>query len=59
MIEGKRSPSDEVVMEMLSERYGWTPSQIREQSKDDLNYYIRIISIKNRLEKAKAKKYAR
>lgn len=39
-------------MEMLSKEYGWTPSQIREQSVDDINQYIEIINQKNKIAKA-------
>jgi hypothetical protein len=40
-------------MEILSERYGWTPTQIREQSKQDIDAYLKIISERNRLENKK------
>lgn len=43
-------------MEMLSEKYGWTPSQIRKENFKDLETYIDIISVKNRIEKENAKK---
>lgn len=48
-------------MEMLSERYGWTPIQIREQGFNDLETYLDIISVKNKieLENAKKNKYGR
>jgi hypothetical protein len=46
-------------MEMLSEKYGWTPTQIREQSIDDILNYIDIISVKNKIEKENNKKYKR
>lgn len=35
-------------MEMLSDRYGWTPRQIREQYVEDIEQYVRIIGIKKR-----------
>ena len=41
-------------MEMLSERYGWTPDQIRNLRLDDLQYYIEIIRIKKQREKRHA-----
>ena len=43
-------------MEALSERYGWTPIQIREQSFNDLETYLDIISVKNKIEMENAKK---
>lgn len=47
-------------MEMLSERYGWTPMQIREQRVDDLVAYLDIITLKNKIEKRQSsKKYGR
>lgn len=41
---------------MLSEKYGWTPSQIREQSYDDLMAYIDIGNVKTKIENQKSKK---
>ena len=41
---------------MLSDRYGWTPNQIREISISDLQNYINIISVKNSLQKEESKK---
>ena len=35
-------------MEMLSERYGWTPQEIRDMKSDDINAYLDIISIQNK-----------
>ena len=46
-------------MEMLSEKYGWTPSQIRGEDVKDLMIYIDIISVKNRIEKENNKNYGR
>lgn len=37
-------------MEMLSEEYGWTPSQIRDENVLDIRYYIEIISTKRLLQ---------
>jgi hypothetical protein len=58
-LEGKRSPSNIVIMERLSQEYGWTPNQIREMSQEDVIGYIETISIKNQLEKAKQNKNGR
>jgi len=41
-------------MEMLSERYGWTPSQIRNELAEDVEQYIEIISMKGKIEKIRA-----
>lgn len=46
-------------MEMLSERYGWTPNQIRDISLSDIENYLDIISLKNKNDKenSRRKKY--
>lgn len=46
-------------MELLSEKYGWTPSQIRNESMKDLEVYIDIIGVKNNIEKELYKKNKR
>ena len=51
--------SDEVIMEMLSNRYGWTPSQIREQRWQDIENYLDIILVEKKVEKYLKKKYGR
>jgi len=38
-------------MEALSQRYGWTPDQIRESKVSDINQYLEIIAEINRQEK--------
>jgi hypothetical protein len=43
-------------MESLSESYGWTPSQIRKEKFSDLENYLDIISMKQRIEKEMYKK---
>ena len=45
-----------VIMELLSERYGWLPSEIREQKISDIHDYLDIIAIKNMLAKNNLKK---
>jgi hypothetical protein len=52
-LEGKKSPSDIVIAEMLSEKYGWTPNEIKNQSLNDIRDYLEIINIKMKLEKKK------
>jgi hypothetical protein len=44
-------------MELLSDKYGWTPNQIREIPMNDIEDYLEIISMKNRLEQAQIKKH--
>ena len=46
-------------MEMLSERYGWTPSQIKKEDRYDIACYIEIIAIKKQIEKAQQKQNGR
>lgn len=49
-------------MEALSERYGWTPSQIRVERAEDIRAYISIVSTKQKIEKRKLdtmKRYGR
>jgi hypothetical protein len=41
----------EVLMEMLSAEYGWLPDEIKRQSSEDINNYIKIIKVKRRMEK--------
>jgi hypothetical protein len=41
-------------MEMLSAKYGWTPSQIRAERAEDIGQYVEIISMQNRINKANA-----
>ncbi len=46
-------------MEALSERYGWTPEQIKKMERKDLLHYWKIIGIKNKLENIKLKELNR
>lgn len=55
-MEGRSTPSSIVIMEMLSDRYGWTPGQIREQRVEDIEQYVRILNIKSRLERKHRRK---
>jgi hypothetical protein len=43
-------------MEMLSDRYGWLPSQIRNESVDDMIDYVDIAGVKNKIEIENSKK---
>lgn len=40
-----------VIMEMLSDKYGWTPEQIRAQRQEDIEAYINILHIKSKINK--------
>jgi hypothetical protein len=40
-------------MEILSDRYGWTPDQIRAQRVEDIEQYMQIIRVKHRIERSK------
>jgi hypothetical protein len=44
-------------MELLSERYGWTPEQIRAQPIDDIEAYVEIIRIKRDIERKHLKQH--
>ena len=46
-------------METLSEKYGWTPKQIKEQSASDILDYWNIVNVKKMLREAEAKKNKR
>ena len=43
-------------MEELSREYGWTPSQIRKLTIEELNEYLNIISARKLVHNANAKK---
>ena len=53
---GKKAPNKFVVMEMISDEYGWTPKEIREQSYIDIKEYVNIISMKRKIENKNNKK---
>lgn len=42
-------------MEMLSDEYGWTPSQIRAEASEDIEDYIEMINTKRLLQNARIK----
>lgn len=46
-------------MWFLSDRFGWTPKQIRDMSIDDINYYLQVEKTKSQVEKYLEKKHAR
>jgi hypothetical protein len=48
-----------VIMQSLSEKYGWTPNEIRKLSVHDMLDYIEIANIKSQLQKAQQKKHGR
>lgn len=46
-------------MEMLSDKYGWTPNQIREMDMLDVEEYLKILNDKASIEKKESKKHKR
>jgi len=50
-LEGKKPWSDPIIMEALSERYGWTPKQIRDMPITDIFQYLEIIKAIKSIEK--------
>lgn len=58
-MQGKKTASGMVIMEILSREYGWLPSQIRRERAEDIINYIEIIKMRNLLEKNNQKKYGR
>lgn len=44
-------------MELLSDRYGWTPDEIRAMRLEDVEAYVTILNMKADLEKARAMKH--
>lgn len=59
MFEGKRPPNEYVVMEVLSERYGWKPDEIRNMNARDIAAYMDIIGTRNFLANKAYKKNGR
>jgi len=55
-LKGEKVPDDIVIMEMFSERYGWTINEIREQPIDIILQYLEILNVKGRLEREANKK---
>lgn len=58
MLTGKGKIDDFIIMEMLSQEYGWTPREIRKQRYSDIKTYVDIISVRNLIEKANLKRNA-
>lgn len=50
---------EEVIMELLSAEYGWTPKEIRDTDIDDIYNYLEIIKAKRKEESDNQKKYGR
>jgi hypothetical protein len=44
-------------MEILSAEYGWLPSQIRGESRDDIQDYIQILNTRREIENKELKKH--
>ena len=52
-LDGRGIPTNELIMELLSQEYGWTPSQIRAERLSDVMSYLDIIEARNSLQKNK------
>lgn len=52
-VRGKKPLSEATVFEMLSDEYGWLPSEIRAERYDDIIKYVDIIDEKTRLKNKK------
>jgi hypothetical protein len=48
--------SSETIYELLSERYGWLPSQIRNEKADDILSYLEVIDARAYIDKVETKK---
>lgn len=40
--------SKEMIFYRLSEKFGWTPNEIRQMSADDINTYMGIFTVQNK-----------
>jgi len=47
-LQGKKTLSKETKFFLLSDRFGWTPDQIRQMDYNDIETYIQIIAISNK-----------
>lgn len=56
-LEGKKPWSEPVIMEALSQRYGWTPKEIRAMDVQDIIQYLEIMAETHTLERAHALKH--
>lgn len=50
-MEGKAPADPIIIMALLSYEFGWTPSQIREQSQEDIMAYVELIEKRKLLAK--------
>ena len=55
-LRGKAIPDKYVVMELLSSEYGWTPNEIRQIPKYEIDIYVKIINNKRLIEHSIIKK---
>ncbi len=56
-LKGKMPPCDAVIMETLSAEYGWLPSQIRNEKRDDIQDYLQILNTRRDIENKELKKH--
>lgn len=43
----------EVIMELFSQRYGWTPDEIRAMAVEDVDVYLQIIQTEGAIRKSR------
>lgn len=55
-LDGKTPMQNEVIMELFSKEYGWTPKEIRELSYKEVRDYLEIIIIRNKIINNKKRK---
>jgi hypothetical protein len=48
--------SDSTICELLSERYGWLPSQIRNENYNDIVSYLEVINARAYITEVETKK---
>jgi hypothetical protein len=49
-LQGKKPASKELIMEILSREYGWTPMDIKQLGITDVEVYLQIIKDRRKLE---------
>lgn len=55
-LKGKKPPSREVVLEMLAETYHWTPEEIKQIPRSEMEALLQIMRTKNKLREIAYKK---
>lgn len=52
-LQGKKPPSPEVIIDILSKEYGWTLTEIKNLTTQEVQDYLDIISLRKKLENGK------